>query len=279
MIFKYSFLLIYFLSITFNANAVPVGGVMKLFKGAGKVLKKGSDEIPDLGKKFEDLKDGKFKTTDKIDDTLRSSSEVDNAASVKYGDDTISEIEKLSDEDLLEAHDVKKLKDLDTVLDIVQNVDSAKNITETAAIIPFLERPWEGKVFKNSVFFNKPKIKDKDRILIRCKTSKEDFYFTALFDQNMKNYLLLSGNFVNKNNSLNKNKMDRQELLVLDDLENYLFFSNKPVTLPTYPKKYFIISKNAKFIVNENKDKNPDQFLDNIGLKLKKTQFSCRRSL
>ena len=95
----------------------------------------------------------------------------------------------------------------------------------------------------------------------------------------MKNYLLLSGNFVNKNNSLNKNKMDRQELLVLDDLENYLFFSNKPVTLPAYPKKYFIISKNAKFVVNENKDKNPDQFLDNIGLKLKKTQFSCRRSL
>ena len=279
MTLKIFFLTIYFLSIAYNTNAVPVGGVMKLFKGAGKVLKKGSDEIPELGKKFEDLKDGKFKTTDKIDDTLRSSSELDNAASIKYGDDTISEIEKLNNEELLETHDVKKLKDLDTVLDIVQNVDSAKNITETAAIIPFLERPWEGRVFKSSIFFNKPNIKDKDRILINCKTSEEDFYFTALFDQNKKNYLLLSGNFVNKNNDLKKNKMDRQELLVLDDLENYLFFSNKPITLPAYPKKYFIISKNAKLIVNENKDKNPDQFLDNIGLKLKKTQFSCRRSL
>ncbi len=279
MILKYFFLIVYFLSITFNANAVPVGGIMKFFKGAGKVFKKGSDEIPDLSKKFEDLKDGKLKRTDKIDDTLRTSSEVDSASNIKYNDETVSEIEKLSNEDLLEAHDVKKFKDVDTVLDIVQSIDSGKNIAETAAIIPFLERPWEGKVFKNSVFFNNPDIKNKDRILVRCKTPKEDFYFTALFNQDTKNYLLLSGNFINKNNSLNINKMDRQEMLVLNDSENYLFFSNKPLTLPAYPKKYFVISKNAEFVINENKGKNPDQFLNDITVKLKKTQFRCRRSL
>ena len=234
----HSFILFSFLVISYDANAVPVGGIIKSLKGAGKMLKKGSDELPDLGKKIEDFKNGNLKTTDKIDDTLRTSSEIDNASSIKYNDETISEIEKLSNDDLLEAHDVKKFKKLDTVLDVVQGVDSAKNITETAAIIPFLERPWDGRVFKVSVFFNKPEIKD--RMLIKCRTITDDFYFTVLFNKNNNNYLLLSGNFVKKNKALNKDKMKRQELLVLEDFEEYLLFSNKPFSLPAYPKKYFL---------------------------------------
>ena len=273
----HSFILLCFLVISYDANAVPVGGIIKSLKGAGKMLKKGSDELPDLGKKLEDFKNGNLKTTDKIDDTLRTSSEVDNASSIKYNDETISEIEKLSNDDLLEAHDVKKFKKLDTVLDVVQGVDSAKNITETAAIIPFLERPWDGRVFKISVFFNKPEIKD--RMLIKCRTITDDFYFTVLFNENNNNYLLLSGNFVKKNKALNKDKMKRQELLVLEDFEEYLLFSNKPFSLPAYPKKYFLISKNAKFVVYKNSDKSPDEFSKNIPQLLQKTAFRCKRTL
>ena len=273
----HSFILFCFLVISYDANAVPVGGIIKSLKGAGKMLKKGSDELPDLGKKLEDFKNGNLKTTDKIDDTLRTSSEVDNASSIKYNDETISEIEKLSNDDLLEAHDVKKFKKLDTVLDVVQGVDSAKNITETAAIIPFLERPWDGRVFKISVFFNKPEIKD--RMLIKCRTITDDFYFTVLFNENNNNYLLLSGNFVKKDKALNKDKMKRQELLVLEDFEEYLLFSNKPFSLPAYPKKYFLISKNAKFVVYKNSDKSPDEFSKNIPQLLKKTAFRCKRTL
>ena len=273
----HSFILFCFLVISYDANAVPVGGIIKSLKGAGKMLKKGSDELPDLGKKLEDFKNGNLKTTDKIDDTLRTSSEVDNASSIKYNDETISEIEKLSNDDLLEAHDVKKFKKLDTVLDVVQGVDSAKNITETAAIIPFLERPWDGRVFKISVFFNKPEIKD--RMLIKCRTITDDFYFTVLFNENNNNYLLLSGNFVKKDKALNKDKMKRQELLVLEDFEEYLLFSNKPFSLPAYPKKYFLISKNAKFVVYKNPDKSPDEFSKNIPQLLQKTAFRCKRTL
>ena len=273
----HSFILLCFLVISYDANAVPVGGIIKSLKGAGKMLKKGSDELPDLGKKLEDFKNGNLKNTDKIDDTLRTSSEIDNASSIKYNDETISEIEKLSNDDLLEAHDVKKFKKLDTVLDVVQGVDSAKNITETAAIIPFLERPWDGRVFKISVFFNKPEIKD--RMLIKCRTITDDFYFTVLFNENNNNYLLLSGNFVKKDKALNKDKMKRQELLVLEDFEEYLLFSNKPFSLPAYPKKYFLISKNAKFVVYKNPDKSPDEFSKNIPQLLKKTAFRCKRTL
>ena len=273
----HSFIFFIFLVISYDANAVPVGGIIKSLKGAGKMLKKGSDELPDLGKKIEDFKNENLKTTDKIDDTLRTSSEIDNASSIKYNDETISEIEKLSNDDLLEAHDVKKFKKLDTVLDVVQGVDSAKNITETAAIIPFLERPWDGRVFKISVFFNKPEIKD--RMLIKFRKITDYFYFTVLFNKNNNNYLLLSGNFVKKDKALNKDKMKRQELLVLDDFEEYLLFSNKPFSLPAYPKKYFLISKNAKFVVYKNSDKSPDEFSKNIPQLLQKTAFRCKRTL
>ena len=273
----HSFILFCFLIVSYETNAVSVGGIIKSLKGAGKVLKKGSDELPDLGKKLEDFKNGDLKNTDKIDDALRSSSEIDSASSIKYNDDAISEVEKLSQEDLLEAHDVKKFKNIDGVLDVVESIETAKNITETAAIIPFLQRPWSGKVFKISVFFNKPEIEE--RILIKCRTTTDDFYFTALFNKDNNNYLLLSGNFVKKNEASNKISMKRQELLVLKDLEEYLFFSNKPLKPSDYPKKYFLISKNAKFAIYENINNNPSEFSNDIPKILKKTAFKCKRVL
>ena len=87
---------------------------------------------------------------------------------------------------------------------------------------------------------------------------------TIPIEKNNNNYLLLSGNFVKKDKALNKDKMKRQELLVLEDFEEYLLFSNKPFSLPAYPKKYFLISKNAKFVVYKNPDKSPDEFSKNI---------------
>ena len=52
----------------------------------------------------------------------------------------------------------KKFKKLDTVLDVVQGVDSAKNITETAAIIPILERPskYSTPMLKDDWFLQMP---------------------------------------------------------------------------------------------------------------------------
>ena len=77
-------------------------------------------------------------------------------------------------------------------------------------------------------------------MLIKCRTITDDFYFTVLFNKNNNNYLLLSGNFVKKDKALNKDKMKRQELLVLEDIEEYLLFSNKPFSLPLIQKNILI---------------------------------------
>ena len=73
-------LILFLISIPFEANAISPGGIIKVFKGMGKVFKKGADELPDIGKKIEDLKDGNLKSSSKIDEAVNTSSKIDNTS-------------------------------------------------------------------------------------------------------------------------------------------------------------------------------------------------------
>ena len=55
-------------------------------------------------------------------------------------------------------------------------------------------------------------------------------YFTAIINQDPKNYLLLSGNFINKKRVSGKKSMKRQEMLVLEDFNEYI---------STYPRNNY----------------------------------------
>jgi len=110
----------------------------------------------------------------------------------------------------------------------------------------------------------------------------EDFYFTALFDKKKGNWFLLSGNFTNKNpKRYYIRPMKRQELLVLKDLDEYLYFSNKPKGIKKYPTKYFIINNDAKFFFEKNisEKKDPDLIINELLNKIEKSSFSCKRTL
>ena len=64
-------------------------------------------------------------------------------------------------------------------------------------------------------------------------------YFTAIINQDPKNYLLLSGNFINKKRVSGKKSMKRQEMLVLEDFNEYIVFSNKPKEIKNFPQDIF----------------------------------------
>ena len=277
-------LILFLISIPFEANAISPGGIIKVFKGMGKVFKKGADELPDIGKKIEDLKDSNLKSSSKIDEAVNTSSKIDNTSSIKFDETGLLEIENLSKEELLELHNVKKIKQkqrsADEILDLVQDgIDPAEIILESMAIWPFVENSWHGKVFKSSNFFNNPEIEEK--ILILCNTNLEDFYFTALWIESKRNWFLLTGNFTNKNTGLFIPPMNRQELLVLEDIDEYIFFSNKPKAIKKYPSRYFAISSNGKFIYEKNvyEINSPDYFTNNIRDKIAKSSFNCKRAL
>ena len=63
-------LIIFLVFISHEAQAVSPGGIIKAFKGIGKIFKKGADEVPDIGKKIEDLKGGNIKSSSKIEENF-----------------------------------------------------------------------------------------------------------------------------------------------------------------------------------------------------------------
>ena len=273
------FVIIFLISSVNKANAISPGSIIKTFKGIGKFFKKGADEVPDIGKKIEDFKSGNLKSGGKIDENISS---LDNTNSMQFEEGTLSQIDNFSNDELLDAHYIKNKKrkmDADQVLDVIDAIDTADVIVGTASIIPFIEQEWQGKVFINSKYFNDPNLEK--RILIKCETSLEDYYFTVLFNKKEGNWFLLSGNFTNKNKGLYINPMKRQELLVLKDLNEYLYFSNKPKGIKKYPTKYFIINDEAKFLYSNNlsETKSPDFFIKDLLIKIKKSSFKCKRTL
>ena len=273
------FIIVFLISSVNKANAISPGPIIKTFKGIGKFFKKGADEVPDIGKKIEDFKSGNLKSGGKIDESISS---LDNTNSMQFEEGILSQTDNFSNDELLDAHNIKNKKrkmDADQVLDVIDAIDTADVIVGSASIIPFIEQEWQGKVFINSKYFNNPNLEK--RILIKCETSLEDYYFTALFNKKEGNWFLLSGNFTNKNKGLYINPMKRQELLVLQDLNEYLYFSNKPKGIKKYPTKYFIINDEANFLYSSNlsETKSPDFFIKDLLIKIKKSPFKCKRTL
>ena len=273
------FIIVFLISSVNKANAISPGPIIKTFKGIGKFFKKGADEVPDIGKKIEDFKSGNLKSGGKIDESISS---LDNTNSMQFEEGILSQTDNFSNDELLDAHNIKNKKrkiDADQVLDVIDAIDTADVIVGTASIIPFIEQEWQGKIFINSKYFNDPNLEK--RILIKCETSLEDYYFTVLFNKKEGNWFLLSGNFTNKNKGLYINPMKRQELLVLKDLNEYLYFSNKPKGIKKYPTKYFIINDEAKFLYSSNlsETKSPDFFIKDLLIKIKKSSFKCKRNL
>ena len=281
----FSALIIISLILTPHKASAAAGPIIKGFKAIGGFFKKGVDEAPNIGKQLEELKPNK-----KIDEALNPSSGVDDVRNIdevnsyKYKESILSDVENLNKEELLEAHNVKKIKkfdnrDADQILDIIDGVDSIGDLAQTASIIPFIETEWQGKIFKSSKYFNNPEVQD--RIVVRCSTNLEDFYFTALFDQRKGGWFLLSGNFTRKNKGVYIPTLKRQELLILKDLDSYLYFSNKPKGIKKYPTKYFFINNEAKFISAANIDekKDPEFFLGKMIEKIDKSLSVCKREL
>ena len=284
-------LFIYIFLITSPANAGKIDLIINLFKGGKKLITGGADEAKDVGKVLEDFKGGNnevkdigkviedLKSGDKIDETFAVSGQLDESRYIKFQETTISEFENLSVEDLVKKHGIKNVKNVDGLLDIIEGVDLSKNLLETTLIHPYINYNWKGKVFKNSIFFNNPFIENK--ILIKCASNLEMLYFTAIINQDKKNYLLLSGNFINKKRVAGKKPMNRQEMLVLEDLNEYIVFSNKPKDIKKFPSRYFLISSDKKFLyeMNFRETNTPDDFTKNINNKMIKTRFLCVRIL
>ena len=264
---------------TANVHAIPVGGIVKIFKGLGKgtnLIKPGS----------------KIATPGVGDDILKRI----NKSEVSTDLNSSNLLNKNSShDDILSAHGVRKLGKVVDGKDVVEIAsdnligDNNDGVINTIRVVW-----WSGRVFRTSDAFNKPQLDE--RLIIECQTDSDVFTFTALLsseinnslEKKVKNWFLLSQHFPNaqvnkdgsiliKKGSYNKVSMTKQELLVLEDNDNYIIFSNKIAKDQQYPTNYFIISSNARFVheTNINGIESPEYIKNTANDKIKKSNFNC----
>lgn len=264
---------------TTNVHSIPIGGITKILKGLGKgtnLIKPGS----------------KIATPGVGDDILKRI----NKSEVSTDLNSSNLLNKNSShDDILSAHGVRKLEKVVDGKDVVEMAsdnligDNNDGVINTIRVVW-----WSGRVFRTSDAFNKPQLDE--RLIIECQTDSDVFTFTALLsseinnslEKKVKNWFLLSQHFPNaqvnkdgsiliKKGSYNKVSMTKQELLVLEDNDNYIIFSNKITKDQQYPTNYFIISSNARFVheTNINGIESPEYIKNTANDKIKKSNFNC----
>ena len=266
----------------FKAYSIPIGGITKIIKGLGK----GTDLISPGSKMVKpSAADEAIKKFEK----LEMPNEL-NANTLLNKDATRDEI--------LNSHGIGKIdKALDgqNVVDAVVDKftgDSDEEIINTIRIAL-----WTGRVFRSSNVFNQPELEE--RLIIQCQADDDLFTFTALLNKNdnenlqeQKNWFLLSqhfpnskltidGSIIKSQNSNNIKSLPKQELIILEDNDEYIIFSNKVAKGQDYPTKYFAIFADGKFLYLENIQgtESPDYIKNTLDTKINKSKHICVKKI
>ena len=263
----------------FKANSIPIGGITKIIKGLGK----GTDLISP----------GSKMVKPSVADEAIKKLEIPN----ELNTNTLLKKDATRDE-ILNSHGIGKIdKALDgqNVVDAVADKftgDSDEEIINTIRIAL-----WTGRVFRSSNVFNQPELEE--RLIIQCQADDDLFTFTALLNKNdnenlqeQKNWFLLSQHFPNskltidgfivKNqNSNNVKSLPKQELIILEDTDEYIIFSNKVTKGQNYPTKYFAIFVDGKFLYLENIQgtESPDYIKNTLDAKISKSKHMCVKKI
>lgn len=267
--------LLLLITLPFKANSIPIGGITKIIKG----LSKGSDVISP-GSKM--VKPG---ATDEIIKKLEMPNELNS--------NTLLNKNATRDE-ILNSHGIKNIDNVIDGQDIVEAItdeftgDGNEEIINTIRVAL-----WTGRVFRLSNVFNQPELNE--RLIIQCQAGEDLFTFTALLNKNKnenlqkrKNWFLLSQHFPNSKltndgsitkiqNSSNIKSMPKQELIILEDTDEYIIFSNKVAKGQNYPTKYFAIYVDGKFLYLENIQgtESPDYIKNTLDIKISKSEHIC----
>lgn len=263
----------------FKANSIPIGGITKIIKGLGK----GTDLISP-GSKI---------VKPSVADEAIKKLEIPN----EFNTNTLLKKDATRDE-ILNSHGIGKIdKALDgqNVVDAVTDKftgDSDEEIINTIRIAL-----WTGRVFRSSNVFNQPELEE--RLIIQCQADDDLFTFTALLNNNdnenlqeQKNWFLLSqhfpnakltidGSIVKNQNSNNVKSLPKQELIILEDTNEYIIFSNKVTKGQNYPTKYFAIFVDGKFLYEQNIQgtESPDYIKNTLDTKISKSKHICVKKI
>ena len=110
----------------------------------------------------------------------------------------------------------------------------------------YVQLHWIGRIYLRSEYYSKPKVEN--RILLTCKTEEEIFYFSIIMEDKIKSASLIDHEYFSNNS---QSKLFEQELFVLKDLDEFKVMSTQLEKGYNYPKHYFTIFEDQKFIYDK----------------------------
>ena len=266
-------ILILIFNIQFVTNAHAIGGLRQLFRGIintfkGKTddaIRKGADELEKISKSGESspiIKKGAENTTS----TSKGATigEIEQLAKKeKY-----SILEKIGKENHIKnyfAHSRRVVKQNRKFLKEIAEEggqEALEELTEEGfaqAADQGLEKlakendfykyvllHWIGRIYLRSEYYSKPKVEK--RIYLVCKTENEIISFSIIMEDKIKSASLIDHEYFSNNS---QSQLIEQELFVLKDLDEFKVMSTQLEKGYNYPKHYFTIFKDQKFIYDK----------------------------
>jgi len=105
---------------------------------------------------------------------------------------------------------------------------------------------WIGRIYLRSEYYSKPKVEK--RIYLVCKTENEIISFSIIMEDKIKSASLIDHEYFSNNS---QSKLIEQELFVLKDLDEFKVMSTQLEKGYNYPKHYFTIFEDQKFIYDK----------------------------
>ena len=260
-------------NIQFVTNAHAIGGLRQLFRGIVNIFKGGGDDVIRKGA------DGWEKIIKSGESSPIIKKGTGNTSSTSKGaniegieqlakEEKYSILEKIGKKNHLKIffnqsrRAVKKerkfLKDIaeEGTEEMVENLteegfekatdQGLEELAKNNDFYKYVQLHWIGRIYARSEYFSKPKVEK--RILLVCKTENEIFYFSIIMEDKIKSASLIDHEYFSNNS---QSKLIEQELFVLKDLDEFKVMSTQLEKGYNYPKHYFTIFKDQKFIYDK----------------------------
>jgi hypothetical protein len=231
-----------------STHAFPFSQIAKVIsKFFGKAVKKVGDDVVNSSKKVS-------QETDEVLKKLREGSNEEAIINVKNS----SNDKILNDHHLINA--AEKAASNDDIRDSVVGLFQGGKFT--------------ARTFLKSDYFNNPNLTKKNTFV--CYSDVQIFNFTLLIKEKDRNWILLTDNFTTSK-SKNISKIPKQELLVIEEKNEYVFLSTQVKKNNKHPSEYFIIANNGKFFFYENNlDEDVEKLLSEVIVEnVNNSKFKC----
>ena len=247
-------ILILIFSNQLTTKAYSVGGLQQFFKGivrmfrggADDVIKSGDDLLKNMGKTKEEILAQTNKSRG-VNETISSSS-IEAKIAENIGREQHS-LHFTTLKNNTRTGYLKKLKDkakhadeLVDFFDFEELISDSKSNSTNKNFYSAIILNWVGKVYRNSDYYKNPYLEEK--MLLVCSTASDVFYFSLLMEQEPKRAFLVEHKNINNKNT---KRITTQELLVLEDTQEFKVMSSFPEKGNEWPSHYFTIYSNQSF--------------------------------